>query len=91
MRKQGRTIFLWMNYVLFGICVLFYIVLLRAPITFLEGAAVGLFAYGVCFGLIRIGWYRFVKGVLLAMLFALLALALYALGYVLVHSGQLSH
>ncbi|MGO4547427.1 hypothetical protein AB4Z29_21825 [Paenibacillus sp. 2TAB23] len=83
MQKQGRIAFLWMNYFLLGISVLFYIVLLRAPSAFLEGAAAGMIVYGGCYGLIRIRWQWVVRGALLAVFFSIFAFALYTVWYVL--------
>ncbi len=83
MRMQGRIAFLWMNYFLLGVSVLFYMVILRAPSIFLVGAAAGLIVYGGCYGLIRIGWHRVVRGALLTAVFAVVAFVLYTVWYVL--------
>jgi len=83
MQKQLKTMFLWMNYFLIGISILFYIVLLRAPSIFLKGAAVGLIVYGGCYALIRMGWQRFVRVLILAIFFSILAYAMYGVWYML--------
>lgn len=83
MQKQAQFMFRWMSYVLFGISILFYIFLLRAPITFLIGLAVGLIVYGLCYVLIRIGWYKFVRGILFSVSLFIVAYALYTGWYVL--------
>jgi len=82
MQKQLRTMFLWMNYLLIGLSIVFYIVLLRAPSVFLKGAAVGLIVYGACYGLIRIGWQRLVRALILAVLFSIFAYAMYVAVYI---------
>lgn len=83
MQRRVTAMFLWINYFLLGLSFIFYIILLRAPHAFLAGAAVGLIIYGGCYGLIRIGCIRFVRGLLLAVFFSIIAFVLYAAWYVL--------
>jgi len=79
MRKQVRSVLLWINISLFTISLLFYVVLLRAPSTFVLGAV--LVAYFACYGLIRIGWNKAVRVILYTIYFSLLVYGLYALLY----------
>jgi len=81
MRKQVRSVLLWINISLFTISLLFYVVLLRAPSTFVLGAVCGLVAYFACYGLIRIGWNKAVRVILYTIYFSLLVYGLYALLY----------
>ena len=81
MRKQARSMLLWINISLLMIFLLFYVILLRAPSTFLLGAISGLIVYFACYGLIRIGWNKAVRVILYTIYFSLLAYGLYALLY----------
>ncbi|MDQ6422910.1 hypothetical protein RB620_26125 [Paenibacillus sp. LHD-117] len=81
MQKTLKTIVSWMPYVFLLVCLLFYIVLLRAPIWFLGGIAVGLAAYWGSYGVIKIGGFSVLKWFLIAIVYLSFALLLYGLWY----------